>query len=123
MKRRIPVGLVLAVLFALLNAAGGVYAGMMGEPRHAGVHVALTLAGAYAVWVLLARRRAGDGALRPAGAGGAPGELSGRLTNLEQSIDAIAVEVERVGEGQRFMTRLFAEKREREKLDGERRDE
>lgn len=115
MKRRIPVGLVLAVLFALLNAAGGVYAGMMGEPRHAGVHVALALAGAYAAWVLLARRRAGDGDTQLAGAGAAPGELSGRLTNLEQSIDAIAVEVERVGEGQRFMTRLFAEKRDREK--------
>jgi len=41
-------------------------------------------------------------------------ELSSRLTHLEQSLDAIAVEVERVGEGQRFMTRLFDERREKE---------
>ena len=117
MKRRIPIVLVLVALFALLNAAGGVYAGIMGEHRHAGAHVALALAAAYAVWVLVARRRANDGAPQLAGAGGTPGELSGRLTNLERSIDAIAVEVERVGEGQRFMTRLFTEKHDREKGD------
>jgi hypothetical protein len=33
-----------------------------------------------------------------------PGELADRLTQLEQSLDAVAVEIERVGEGQRFMT-------------------
>jgi hypothetical protein len=31
------------------------------------------------------------------------------LTHLEQSVDAVAIEVERIGEGQRFMTRLFTE--------------
>lgn len=38
-----------------------------------------------------------------------PGEVSDRLTHLQQSVDAVAIEVERVGEGQRFMTRLFTE--------------
>ena len=32
-----------------------------------------------------------------------------RLDRLEQSVDAIAVEVERISEGQRYMTRLLAE--------------
>ena len=36
-------------------------------------------------------------------------ELSDRLSRLEQAVDAIAVEVERVGEGQRFMSRQFSE--------------
>lgn len=38
-----------------------------------------------------------------------PAELTDRLTRLEQGMDAIAVEVERVGEGQRYMSRLFSE--------------
>ena len=38
-----------------------------------------------------------------------PAELTDRLTRLEQGMDAIAVEVERVGEGQRYMARLFGE--------------
>lgn len=38
-----------------------------------------------------------------------PAELAERLTRLEQGMDAIAVEVERIGEGQRYMTRMFAE--------------
>jgi len=41
----------------------------------------------------------------------APRERDERLERLEQAVDAIAVEMERVGEGQRFMTRLLAERR------------
>jgi hypothetical protein len=39
-----------------------------------------------------------------------PQEMMDRLTRLDQAVDAIAVEVERIGEGQRFMTRVLAEK-------------
>ena len=38
-----------------------------------------------------------------------PKELYERFTRLEQAVDAIAVEVERVGEGQRYVTNLMAE--------------
>lgn len=113
MKRRFTVGLVLAVLFTLVNIGGGVYAGVMGEMRHAGLHIVLAAVGIYLTSVLAARRRL-DEAPQLAAAGTAPPELSSRLTHLEQSLDAIAVEVERVGEGQRFMTRLFDERREKE---------
>ena len=34
-----------------------------------------------------------------------------RLSNLERSVEAIAMELERVGEGQRFVTKLLAETR------------
>lgn len=36
-------------------------------------------------------------------------ESAQRLDRIEQAVDAIAIEVERVSEGQRFMTRLLAE--------------
>jgi hypothetical protein len=44
--------------------------------------------------------------------GSAPmtGELMSRLDRMEQAIDAIAVEVERISEGQRFTTKLLSER-------------
>ena len=38
-----------------------------------------------------------------------PRELVDRLSRLEQSVEATSLEVERIGEGQRFLTRLFTE--------------
>ena len=38
-----------------------------------------------------------------------PAELTQRLTRLEQGMDAVAVEVERIGEGQRYMARMMGE--------------
>ncbi len=37
-------------------------------------------------------------------------ELAERLERMEQAIDTIAVEVERISEGQRFTTKLLAER-------------
>ena len=39
---------------------------------------------------------------------GLPAEVMTRFERMEQSIDAIAVEVERISEGQRFTTRLLS---------------
>ena len=38
-----------------------------------------------------------------------PAELTDRLNRLEQAVDAVAVELERVGEGQRYVTRVMTE--------------
>jgi hypothetical protein len=38
-----------------------------------------------------------------------PSEVVARLERMEQAIDAIAVEIERVSEAQRFTTRLLAD--------------
>ena len=38
-----------------------------------------------------------------------PKEITERLFRMEQAVEATAVEVERIGEGQRFLTRLFTE--------------
>ncbi|HJU72662.1 MAG TPA: hypothetical protein VJ717_02875 [Gemmatimonadaceae bacterium] len=40
---------------------------------------------------------------------GSTGNLDQRLDRIEQAVDAIAVEVERLSEGQRFATRLLSE--------------
>jgi len=38
-----------------------------------------------------------------------PREIGDRLLRMEQAVEGTAVEVERIGEGQRFLTRLFTE--------------
>jgi hypothetical protein len=55
---------------------------------------------------LLNRRR-----LSPdAGASVAIEQLSAQIAALQHSVDAAAIEIERLGEGQRFTTRLLAER-------------
>lgn len=39
-----------------------------------------------------------------------PQEIYERFSRLDQAIDSVAIEVERIGEGQRFLTRLHAER-------------
>jgi hypothetical protein len=38
-----------------------------------------------------------------------PAEVVERLERMEQSLDAVAVEIERISEGQRFTTKLLSE--------------
>ena len=37
-------------------------------------------------------------------------ETSARIERIEQAVDAIAIEIERISEGQRFTTRLLSER-------------
>lgn len=46
---------------------------------------------------------------RPVAARSLPGATENRLERIEQAVEAIAVEVERVSEGQRFVTKLMSE--------------
>lgn len=45
-----------------------------------------------------------------------PPDISDRLSNMERGIEAVAIEVERLGEGQRFVTQLLAEADKRRQL-------
>ena len=40
-----------------------------------------------------------------------PTEVTSRLERMEQAIEAVAIEVERISEGQRFTTKLLSESR------------
>lgn len=42
-------------------------------------------------------------------------ELRGRIERIEHAVEAIALETERLSEGQRFTTRLLAERAERDR--------
>lgn len=106
MTRRSRIWLVVAVLFTLINAFGAVPAFVAGELLHTGAHVVLAFVGAYYVRRIWHREMSGI----PALTGEVAGEFTHRLTNLEQSIDAVAIEVERIGEGQRFINNFFVEK-------------
>jgi hypothetical protein len=107
MTRRSMVWWVVAALFLFVNLGGAVIAAAQGELLHAGIHAGLLLLGASLMWQLAPKRHGrriwhrGPSLSR---------ELADRLTQLEQSVDAVAIEVERIGEGQRFITRLFTEK-------------
>jgi hypothetical protein len=95
-----------AVLFVIINVAGAAYAVVMGEPMHAMTHaVLLTLGlGAYLTWRVAQPTRREQ---QP------PTQLPDqRLDYLQQSVDAIALEVERIGEKQRFADKLRVEKGE-----------
>ena len=55
------------------------------------------------------RHRERMGGLAP-GMPNDPSQVDGRLIRIEQAVEAMSVELERVGEGQRFITKLLAER-------------
>lgn len=56
---------------------------------------------------------------KPSGRDLAP-DVQDRMTRIEQAVDAIALEVERMSEGQRFTTRLLAERfGDQERIEGQ----
>ena len=98
------------VAFVLINVGGFVYAARMGEVPHAGLHAGLALVGALLWWWLSIRDAGPRADVRDAPNLAAAAGLDDRLTHIERSVDAVAIEVERVGEGQRFVSKLFTER-------------
>ena len=92
------------VVYTLVNVGGLIYAVVMREPGHAALHAALLIP---VGWVLL--RRGSREATSLSDGTSTDAAFPGRLTNLEQSIDAVAIEVDRIVEGQRNLTNLLAE--------------
>jgi hypothetical protein len=45
-----------------------------------------------------------------------PPEMQAQIQQLVQSVDAIAIEVERISEGQRFASKMLAEKTKEERV-------
>ena len=91
------------VLFLFINLAGGIWAAATGEWSHAAVHIGL-LIGAYVAWPFAARATQDDFEEGRA--------TDQRVEYLQQSVDAIALEVERLGEAQRYKDKLRAERGE-----------
>ena len=93
-----------AAAYMFINVAGLAYAAAMGEEMHAMLHLALTLAGVagYVGWRLARRGSSRD----------LPEvqQAEARIEYLQQSVDAMALELERVGEAQRFSDKLRVER-------------
>ena len=47
---------------------------------------------------------------------GLPSDATARLDRIERAVESVAIEVERISEGQRFVTRVLAERGEVSKL-------
>jgi hypothetical protein len=73
------------------------------------VMIALSLFGsvAYSIRAIARAAVAHKGEVRQGDA--APSVTEARLARIEQAVDAIALEVERISEGQRFTTKLLSE--------------
>jgi hypothetical protein len=86
----------LAVLFTLANAvAAGFY--VRAEPAHGFAHAAAMVFGTWLVWWLATPPMKKQASLMPA---------DERLAQLQQAVDAVAVEVERIGESQRYSAKI-----------------
>lgn len=103
---------VIVVLFVLANVGGAVFAIALAQPLHAILHVALSF-GAYLGWRRITQGKTEGPAptdnLKP----GTNEPLGTGIEYLQQSVDAIAIEVERIGEAQRFNEKLRAERGEK----------
>ena len=91
-----------AAVFVVINLGGMLLAAGMGEQLHAAAHAVLMFlgVGAYLIWRLGPQRQDLPGTQ----------QADERIEYLQQSVDAIALEVERIGEAQRFNDRLRAER-------------
>ena len=99
----------IAAVSLIVNGGGAVYALLRQEWMHGGAHVAAFAITVYLISIFRPRARsvdesswADDVRVQPA----SPGDV--RMEQLQQSVDAIAIEVERIGEAQRFNAKLAA---------------
>ncbi len=113
MSKRSWIRLVVAALFSVGNLVFAAMVAVQGEAMHSGGHALLALLGLYGTYRVLGRHRPDATTIVASAPFTMSPDVTDRLTSLEQSVDAVAVAVavavERIGEGQRFMTRVFAE--------------
>ena len=90
-----------AVAFTVINVAGAIYAAAVGEGMHAMVHVGILVAG-FVAWQVIPGKQPAE----PVQA--QMDEM--RLDSLQESVDSIALNVERMGEAQRFHEKILKER-------------
>ena len=108
-----------AVLFGIINLAGMGFALAMDEMMHAMAHAFLLFVGlgAYLLWKTVttwattpSSDELSQASALPSSSSDSTLKLSDqRIDYLQRSIDALAVEVERIGEAQRFKDKLHPE--------------
>lgn len=104
MTRRSKIWLTVATVFTLTNIGGAVIAALATEGMHTGVHLVLSVVGVWWMWRVVNRARTSS----DAAASALPADRA--LDQLQQSVDAIALEVERIGEAQRYTARVVSDR-------------
>jgi len=110
----------IAWILSVVNVAAVWFAAQPGEPWHASSHALLGVLFAVGAQRLAARQQAmnavGAGAELPTDVAALRTELAALredqseiLNRVAQSVDAVAIEVERVGENQRYLTKAMSE--------------
>jgi hypothetical protein len=95
-----------AAVYFFINAGGAVFAAAQGETMHAFAHIALLVVGV-GVYGLL--RLKSDPVEQETVAAE---QANQRISHLEQSLNSIALNVERIGEAQRFEKKILEERSE-----------
>jgi len=92
------------LLFGVANIVGAIYHVAIGEMTPAMIHGGVA-AGSFLLWMTVFSRpgEAQVTADMP--------EMESHIDNLQRSVDAIALEVERIGEGQRFAQKILEDRR------------
>lgn len=104
MKRSTKWWLGIWAVFGAVNVAGAVWAAALTEGIHAASHVVLAALSVYVVWRLARPSGEPQAVVAPL--------MDRRLDELQQSVDAVALEVERIGEAQRYHAKVAAERAE-----------
>lgn len=94
---------VVAAVFVLINVAGAGWAIVNREPAHIAAHVGL-LIGGFLAWRLVPWTRMRELPRTQ--------QADERIEYLQRSVDAMALEVERIGEAQRYSDKLRAARTE-----------
>lgn len=94
-------------IFAVGNAVAAIYHVAIGEMGAAAGHAGVA-AGTVLLWFTLRSHNS-----IPEDTTG-PQQIDSHLDHLQQSLDAIALEVERLGEGQRFAQKVLEGRRDKE---------
>ena len=119
MTRRAKLWRAGAVLFGIINVAGMGLALAMDEMMHAMAHVFLLFVGtgAYLLWKMVTTwageepAEQSQAAPLPSSSRSSTPQLGDpRIEYLQRSVDALALEVERIGEAQRFRDQQHGEK-------------
>ena len=108
MTRSAKIWRAVAGLYAVINVGGLIYAALEEQEMHAMLHLFLLILGVagFAGW-WLARRSSPPARDVPQAQIG-----DERVEYLQRSVDAMALEVERIGEAQRFSDKLKVERGE-----------
>ena len=93
-----------ALIFAVGNVAAAIYHVAIGEAGQSVAHAGVA-AGTFLLWLTVFSPK------REPEYTAAPQQIDSHLDHLQQSLDAIALEVERVGEGQRFAQKVLEDRR------------